>query len=275
MHVGNIGSFDDDEKDVVFAINDFDEALIGDYQLDVFRLAASVSLVARERGGFSAADEAAFVDAFTESYLDVIDAYAGQTTKRRANSRRATRMDCSMTSSPQSARARAAEKGICSTRGRRSAQAFGACAVGTNCDLGSVTASVDTSIRAAIPAYRATLSGGGASLSASYFQVKSVAARLHAGVGSLGTPRYYVLIEGANLVPGRRQDPRRKGAARALRVPVRRSRGEDRASGGLGREHGRPRRHRVQSARISRRRPPGLPHLSGRKELQRARAVAV
>ena len=32
---------------------------------------------------------------------------------------------------------------------------------------------------------------------ASYFKVKSVARRLHAGVGSLGAARYYVLIEGA------------------------------------------------------------------------------
>jgi uncharacterized protein (DUF2252 family) len=34
-------------------------------------------------------------------------------------------------------------------------------------------------------------------LPASYFQVKGVAERLHAGLGSLGAPRYYVLIEGA------------------------------------------------------------------------------
>src|SRR5262245_32397039 len=35
MHVDNTGAFDDDEGTIVFAINDFDEAIIADYQLDV------------------------------------------------------------------------------------------------------------------------------------------------------------------------------------------------------------------------------------------------
>jgi uncharacterized protein (DUF2252 family) len=43
--------------------------------------------------------------------------------------------------------------------------------------------------------YGSTLSGG-LTYSASSFKVKSVALRLHAGLGSLGAVRYYVLIEG-------------------------------------------------------------------------------
>jgi uncharacterized protein (DUF2252 family) len=66
----------------------------------------------------------------------------------------------------------------------------------TNLDLAVVPAALDLEVRDQMASYQATLSGGGTSLSASYFKVKSVAERLHAGLGSLGTPRYYVLIEG-------------------------------------------------------------------------------
>jgi uncharacterized protein (DUF2252 family) len=77
MHVNNTGSFDDDQGDIVFGLNDFDESLIGDYQLDVWRTATSLVLVARERGVFGAADEFSFVDSFTEAYLDSMEAFAG------------------------------------------------------------------------------------------------------------------------------------------------------------------------------------------------------
>jgi uncharacterized protein (DUF2252 family) len=46
-----------------------------------------------------------------------------------------------------------------------------------------------------MPAYGATLSGGLA-FAPTYFAVKSVAARLGAGIGSAGRPRFYLLVEG-------------------------------------------------------------------------------
>jgi uncharacterized protein (DUF2252 family) len=65
-----------------------------------------------------------------------------------------------------------------------------------NPDLQAVPATTAQALTDALPAYGTTLAGG-LRYSASYFQVKSVAERLHAGLGSLGTPRYYLLIEGA------------------------------------------------------------------------------
>jgi hypothetical protein len=53
----------------------------------------------------------------------------------------------------------------------------------SNPDLAPVTAAVDADVRNHIAAYRSTLSGGGPSLPASSFTVKSVAERLHAGIG--------------------------------------------------------------------------------------------
>src|SRR5512136_2324305 len=48
-HVANFGGFASPERDLVFDINDFDETLLGPWEWDVKRLAASLEIVARER----------------------------------------------------------------------------------------------------------------------------------------------------------------------------------------------------------------------------------
>lgn len=195
MHVNNTGAFDDDAGEVVFALNDFDEALIGDYQLDVWRLATSLLLVARERGVFGAAEEAAFVDTFTEAYLDAMEAFAGtndELTRKFVQSNSYGLLDDFLAdvAAKESRAEMLAEWTVLSSGVRR-------LAVNTSPDLAPVSSSVQADIVTRMASYRSTLSGGGVSLPASYFQVKSVAQRLHAGVGSLGSLRYYVLIEGA------------------------------------------------------------------------------
>lgn len=194
MHVDNTGSFDDDQGDVVYAINDFDEAVIGDYQLDIWRLSVSLVLVARENQVFSSADEGTLVDAFTEAYLDAMASYAGnnqETTKKFVASNTYGLLDDFLTDvAAKNSRTKMLDAWTVKNLGVRALD------VTANPDLAPVTAAVDSDIRGHMSAYRATLSGG-ASFPASYFNVKSVAARLHAGIGSLGALRYYVLIEGA------------------------------------------------------------------------------
>lgn len=192
MHVDNMGSFDDDQGDVVYALNDFDEAVIGDYQLDVWRLAVSVALVARENG-FGLTDQGAFLDSFTEAYLDAMAGYAGnsgETTQKFVASNTFGLLDDFLDDvAASSSRGEMLGDWTVLSGGVRRLDTSG------NPDLAPVTAVVDTDARNHIAAYRSTLSGG-TSLPASYFTVKSVAERLHAGIGSLGATRYYVLIEG-------------------------------------------------------------------------------
>jgi uncharacterized protein (DUF2252 family) len=194
MHVDNTGAFDDDQGDIVFALNDFDESLIGDYQLDLWRLATSLVLVARERGVFSAADEAAFVDAFSEAYADSMEAFAGtndELTVKLVSSNTYGLLD-DFLDSVESSESRSKMLGDWTklVSGVRRLDTT------SNPDLAPVTAAVEADVVAKMSSYRSTLSGG-VSLPASHFVVKSVAKRLHAGVGSLGATRYYVLIEGA------------------------------------------------------------------------------
>ena len=44
-HVLNFGAFDDDRGEVVYDLNDFDESVLADVQLDVWRFAASIALM--------------------------------------------------------------------------------------------------------------------------------------------------------------------------------------------------------------------------------------
>lgn len=195
MHVDNTGSFDDDQGAIVFALNDFDEAVIGDYQLDVWRLAISLVLVARDNGTFTSADVSSFLDSFTESYLDTMASYVGnngETTRKFLASNTYGLLD-EFLSEVQSSKSR-----------KKMLDAWTVLVSGvrrlntsTHPDLAPVTSAEDSDIRSRMAAYRGTLSGG-TTLPSSFFTVKSVARRLHAGLGSLGLPRYYVLIEGAS-----------------------------------------------------------------------------
>lgn len=194
LHVDNFGVFDDDQGDVVYAINDFDQAVVGDYQLDLWRLATSIVLSARANGGFSGAQEAAALDAFTEAYLDAMAAHAGssaETTAKFVAGNTYGLLDELLVDAEQDHdRVEMLGDWTILVAGVRRLDTAG------NPDLASVSSAVESDLRARMTAYRGTLSGGG-SFPASFFAVKSVAQRLHAGLGSLGARRYYVLIEGA------------------------------------------------------------------------------
>ena len=49
-HLNNFGVYGSPQRDVVFDLNDFDEAVIGPWEWDLKRLTASVDLAARENG---------------------------------------------------------------------------------------------------------------------------------------------------------------------------------------------------------------------------------
>lgn len=193
MHTNNTGSFDDDEGDIVFGINDWDESVIADYQLDIWRMAVSLLLIARQNGGFSASDENSILDAFSESYLDSMDADAGNggelSRKFWFGNSYGWLDDFLLDVEQNKSREQMLATWTEVIGGVRRFRAIS--------DLESVNEALKAEIASKIQGeYVATLSGGGTSLPASYVEVKDVAKRVHAGTGSIGQPRYYVLIEG-------------------------------------------------------------------------------
>lgn len=193
-HTDNFGSFANDRGAVVYDLNDFDEAVLGDYQLDLWRLGASLVLIMRDSGKFTAAQEAAVVDACTENYLDTVESWsssAGETTKTYTQSNTYGQLDDFLA---DVAASRSQSK-LLDKYTSLSGAGVRFLDPAVSPDLQAVPAATATAVSAQMASYGATLSGKLA-YSASAFKVKSVALRVHAGLGSLGATRYYVLIEG-------------------------------------------------------------------------------
>ena len=75
-HISNFGFFASPERDLVFDVNDFDETLPGPFEWDVKRMAASVTLAARD-AGFKNKDSRRCVVQAVEGYRNTLRALAG------------------------------------------------------------------------------------------------------------------------------------------------------------------------------------------------------
>jgi uncharacterized protein (DUF2252 family) len=75
MHVSNFGVFASAERNLVFAINDFDETYPGPWEWDMKRLAASIVVAGRHLGGDRTLCQTA-VTAAVESYARHLAHYA-------------------------------------------------------------------------------------------------------------------------------------------------------------------------------------------------------
>lgn len=213
LHTDNFGAFDDDGGQVVYDLNDFDETVIADYQWDVWRMATSIVLLAEQNGGFSATALDNVLDLFSESYLDTIASYPGNDQEigrqfTRSNTYGLLDDFLAAVEGENSRAEMLAEWTVLSGGVRIFALAHP--------ELDPVSATVRSQIVAQMPSYVAT-TGGSLGTVSGYFKVKDVAVRLDAGLGSLGTPRYYVLIEGTSTSQSndRILDVKRQGAPAA------------------------------------------------------------
>jgi uncharacterized protein (DUF2252 family) len=194
LHAYNFGAYDNDDGEIIYELNDFDESMVADYQYDVWRMAVSLVLIARENGDLSQSEQETMIDAFSESYLDSMADYRGndnETGVYFTKSNTYGKLDDFLDDvEDDNSRVKMLDKWTVTVAGIRHFNL-------SLEKLGEATTGEISAITAAIPAYGNTLSGG-LDYDAAYFQVKDIARRLLAGTGSLGTPRYYVLIEGAS-----------------------------------------------------------------------------
>ena len=165
--------------------------MIADYQLDVWRMATSIVLIARENGLSDDVAQAA-VEAFAESYLDRVAEVRGNDDEIGSEH------------DLEDAYGRLDEllEEVIAEEGRDHLLSRWTVLTeeGRSFDLADdELAPVDETLRAevidAMPSYGETLDGG-LDYDEPYFEVLDVVQRRGAGVGSLGTPRYYVLLEG-------------------------------------------------------------------------------
>jgi uncharacterized protein (DUF2252 family) len=201
LHIENFGAFGNDEGTVVYNINDFDEAVIADYQYDLWRLAVSIVLVARQNEDLTAEEQKNVVRAFAESYLGKLESYIGHNDEYELvfdSSNTSGKLDNFLKAQEKkSSRAKMLNKW---TRVEDNGRVFNFDVTNDEGDLllEATTDSERDSMLCAIEAYDMELVKKPRGYHSNYFEIKDVARRLLAGTGSLGTPRYYVLIEGEN-----------------------------------------------------------------------------
>ena len=192
LHVDNFGTFDNSEGDIVFNMNDFDESVIADYQYDVWRMAASMILVARNSGleTFSKDTEKQekIIDAFSESYLDKIASYLGNDKEVKTDFT-LDKLGFDFSDLLEKNRAKNKQKKARNKMLGKWTNEEGNKLANQDQIAKKKLAPIDSElyqeIETAILDY-----------SKDKFKVKDIAKRLRAGLGSLGTSRYYVLIEG-------------------------------------------------------------------------------
>ncbi|CAB9518536.1 Uncharacterized protein conserved in bacteria (DUF2252) [Seminavis robusta] len=201
QHLSNFGAWKNRHGDVVFGVNDFDEAAIYDFGVDVLRIAVSVCSHAHTNG-LSHAQVNEVLRAFTDTYVQTVINYVGSdreltfelTPETSSGSLKAYLTDVRDDRSSE----RQLEKFTdVDEHGNRHFIR------NDNTRLVKVSSDMEAKIRQAFTVHRygATLMKMGWQVKGwtdEYFQVLDIAARVGSGVGSYGVDRYYLLLKGTD-----------------------------------------------------------------------------
>ncbi|MEW5838498.1 MAG: DUF2252 family protein [Pseudomonadota bacterium] len=189
MHLQNVGAIKDANGNKVFDVSDFDEGYWGPYTWDVWRMAVSILLAAKEQG-ISSSDRDALVDNFVESYLDKMDEFSGN------DGEKSYRLTTSNTAGEVEDTIQALDsKSRSSLLSKYTSVVSGARKFLNASDLQVLSSSTYSAINSAMSSYISSISST-KRYATSYYKLKDARLKLGSGVGSLGRYRYYLLIEG-------------------------------------------------------------------------------
>ena len=190
LHQGNFGAFADSDGEIVFDLNDFDESWVSCYLYDIWRGAVSLVLTGRENG-FSDKKIHTFLKTFANRYLDELARCEGkdghgldQVTVENSHGP----LRKFLKKAAKKSRKDMLDKWTVVRDGERCFDLISA-------RLAPVSDGDARLLRSAISVYKDNLESDLRGRKG-YFKVLDVAKRLEAGIGSLGTPRYYALIRG-------------------------------------------------------------------------------
>ncbi|WP_148863724.1 DUF2252 domain-containing protein [Marinobacter fonticola] len=189
-HVYNFGAFANHDGEVIYGLDDFDDAIVSDYQYDLWRLAISLVLDSRANGEFDAAEIGKGIKALAEAYLETAAHYEPEDLDSEIHFTAETADKPLKAFLKKVAKKKDRQRMLNKwTRVQKNGKrVFDA----TNPKLKRLSPQAKKQFMVAFDAYRETLDGG----ESEFFRVKDVVRRIKAGTGSLGTPRFYALIEG-------------------------------------------------------------------------------
>lgn len=190
-HVYNFGAFANHDGEVIYGLDDFDDAVVSDYQYDLWRLAVSLVLDIRANGIFDDSAGTRALEALTESYLETATRHPQDGREKEVHFTAATAgkplKQFLEKVGKKKGRRRLLEKWTrLQKNGKRVFDT-------TNPKLKRLSPIARKQFIEAFEAYRQERKQDGAD---TFYRLKDVVRRISAGTGSLGTLRFYALIEG-------------------------------------------------------------------------------
>ncbi len=193
LHAYNYGIYDNNHGHIVYGLNDFDESCIADYQFDLWRMAASMILIAHENGFTEKQVISTFIHSFTDSYLNILEQYKQnglsilhEVTKNNAFGK----LDETLEQVERKENRHEMLKQW--TNGKSKELSFDL----SYQKLVGIPEKKAKEVRKAMSQYIETLNKDAKKFNKNYFNIIDIAQRISSGTGSYGTPRYYILIEG-------------------------------------------------------------------------------
>ena len=190
-HVYNFGAFANHDGEVIYGLDDFDDAVVSDYQYDLWRLAVSLVLDTRANGTFDDKACARALDALVERYLETATRYRKDDPEREVHFTADTagkplKKFLQKVSKKKGRQRMLAKWTRLQKNGKRVFDA-------SNPKLKRLSPAGRKQFMAAFAAYRQQRE---TNAEHDFYRIKDVVRRVSAGTGSLGTPRFYALIEG-------------------------------------------------------------------------------
>ncbi|MDA3923048.1 MAG: DUF2252 family protein [Salinisphaera sp.] len=190
-HAYNHGAYGDDRQGVHYGMDDFDDAVIGDYQYDLWRHATSMVLDAEENVELSPDQTRRAIRHYLTSYLDTLTEHLNTADTQDIHvdyDRKPLGPFIDKVIDKRGVERQLKKWTTLDADGNRL----------FNTDykkLGKVSAKQRKAIVAALTEqYPATLQADGLTGERGHFSIKDIARRLNAGTGSLGLDRFYALI---------------------------------------------------------------------------------
>lgn len=196
-HIYNYGAYSNHHGDTIFCMDDFDDSIVADYQFDLWRMAVSILLDCRDNGVFGDASQKKALDVFSEAYLKEMTSHTDDDPKNEVHLTKVTAKGLLKKFlekvERKKSRVKMLNKWTKMVDGKRVFDL-------ENEKLEQLSATDYSNIEQVLTPYCAALKLKFTAKKAP-FKIKDISKRVKAGTGSLGSARYYILLEGATESP--------------------------------------------------------------------------
>lgn len=191
-HIYNYGAYSNHYGDAIFCMDDFDDSIVADYQFDLWRMAISILLDCRENGIFGDIPQRKALSHFGEAYIYEMISHMDEDASSEVHLTKSTATGLlkKFLSKVEAKRSRLKmlNKWTRVVDGKRVFDS-------DNPKVQTLDQEEFEEVRNALDSYRTTL-GIIFEQEEAHFEIKDIVKRVKAGTGSLGSSRYYILLEG-------------------------------------------------------------------------------